>query len=93
MMSEVGGHLTGFAGRRLRAYPPTVGVFAHQYGHVLGLPDQYDYGYESEGTGQFSLMAGGSWNSSAPDPIFAGDSPSQLDAWSKYRLGSSLPRP
>ena len=92
MMPEVGGDLTGFTGDVFGPYPPTVGVYAHEYGHVLGLPDQYDYGYESEGTGMFSLMAGGSWNQSSPDWIFAGDSPSMLDAWSKYRLGLITPK-
>lgn len=91
MMPEVGGDLTGFAGDAFGPYPPTVGVYAHEYGHVLGLPDQYDYGYESEGTGMFSLMARGSWNQSSPDWVFAGDSPSMLDAWSKYRLGVITP--
>jgi immune inhibitor A len=92
MMPEVGGDLTGYAGDAFGPYPPTVGVFAHELGHVVGLPDQYDYGYESSGTGNFSLMAGGSWNQSAPEWIFAGDSPSLLDAWSKYRLGVISPK-
>jgi immune inhibitor A len=91
MMPEVGGDLTGFAGDPTGPYPPTVGVFAHEYGHVLGLPDQYDYGYESQGTGAFSLMAGGSWNFYPNFPIFDGNSPAYLDAWSKYRLGFVTP--
>jgi immune inhibitor A len=91
MMPEVGGDLTGFTGVTSGPFPPTVGVYAHEYGHVLGLPDQYDYGYESEGTGMYSLMAGGSWNRYPNYPIFAGNSPAQLDAWSKYRLGFVTP--
>jgi immune inhibitor A len=89
VMPEVGGDLTGVTGvpSWKGPFPPTVGVYAHEYGHVLGLPDQYDYGYESEGTGMYSLMAGGSWNYSPKSIIFSGNSPAHLDAWSKYRLG------
>jgi immune inhibitor A len=91
MMPEVGGDLTGFTGVVSGPYPPTVGVFAHEYGHVLGLPDEYDYGYESEGTGNYSLMAGGSWNRWPFDLIFDGNSPAQLDAWAKVQLGFDSP--
>jgi immune inhibitor A len=91
MMPEVGGDLTGFSGTVSGPFPPTVGVYAHEYGHVLGLPDQYDYGYESEGTGMYSLMAGGSWNRYPNERILSGNSPAQLDAWSKYRLGFVTP--
>ena len=91
MMPEVGGDLTGVFGGS-GPYPPTVGVYAHEYGHVLGLPDQYDYGYESEGTSIYSLMAGGSWNQwPGSDAVFSGNSPSFLDAWSRYRLGFVVP--
>lgn len=103
MMPEVGGDLTDYLGiGGYGPYPPTVGVYAHEYGHVLGLPDQYDYGYESEGTGYYSLMAGGSWNRypyttmpgwSRGTRIFSGNSPADLDAWSKYRLGFVTPTP
>jgi M6 family metalloprotease-like protein len=92
MMPEVGGDLTGFNGVVTGPYPPTVGVFAHEYGHVLGLPDQYDYGYESDGTDVYSLMAGGSWNRYPANQIFSGNSPAHMDAWSKYRLGLLEPK-
>jgi M6 family metalloprotease-like protein len=92
MMPEVGGDLTGYLGYGvIGPFPPTVGVYAHEYGHVLGLPDQYDYGYESNGTGMYSLMASGSWNQYPANSIFAGNSPAHLDAWSKYRLGFITP--
>ncbi len=87
MMPEVGGDLTGYAGVVTGPYPPTVGVFAHEYGHVLGLPDEYDYGYDSWGTGIVSLMCFGSWNGHPNFQIFDGNSPALLDAWAKYRLG------
>lgn len=92
MMPEVGGDLTGYLGTVTGPYPPTVGVFAHEYGHVLGLPDFYDYGYESEGVGMYSLMAGGSWNRYPNDPMFSGNSPAQIDAWGKWYLGFVTPK-
>ena len=64
----------------------TFGVFAHEYGHGLGLPDLYDYDYSSWGVGNWSLMAFGSWSGSP-----AGSSPSHLDAWSKSELGWITP--
>jgi len=96
MMPEVGGDLTGYTGSKYGPYPPTCGVYAHEYGHVLGLPDQYDYGYESQGTGMYSLMASGSWarypyDTLAKRRLFGGNSPTHLDAWSKYRLGFLTP--
>jgi immune inhibitor A len=91
MMPAVGGDITAFYGPKSGPYPPTVGVFAHEYGHVLGLPDLYDYGPESEGVGNYSLMAGGSWNRYPSQAIFSGNSPAHMDAWSKYRLGFLKP--
>ena len=66
----------------------TMGVFAHEYGHALGLPDLYDsYDDSSEGAGVWSIMASGSWNRvSRP-----GDRPGHFDAWSKYFLGWMQP--
>jgi len=63
--------------------PSTIGVFCHEYGHFLGLPDLYDIDYEpptSDGVGEWSLMAGGSWNG-------GGARPSHFDAYSKDYLG------
>jgi len=64
-----------------------IGVFCHEFGHVLGLPDLYDIDYEpvtSAGVGQWSLMASG---------CYLGDArrPAHLDAWSKTRLGFVSP--
>jgi len=63
----------------------TIGVFAHEYGHVLGLIDLYDTDRpaNSEGVGNWSLMASGSWGKVER----LGDRPSHLDPWSKRALG------
>ncbi len=56
------------------------GVDAHEFAHLLGLPDLYDYSGNSNGVGNFSLMASGSWVDNATTPV-------HLDAWSKFILG------
>ena len=40
-----------------------VGVFAHEFGHDLGLPDEYDTKYTGAGEpiNSWSVMSGGSW--------------------------------
>jgi len=70
-----------------KSYISTIGVFAHEYGHALGLPDLYDNDNSSAGAGYWSLMAGGSWNTASK----GGDRPAHLDPWSKFSLGWSAP--
>jgi immune inhibitor A len=54
-----------------------VGVMAHELGHLLmAWPDLYDTDYSSAGTGNWDLMAGGSWNG-------GGDRPAQPTCWCK----------
>lgn len=62
----------------------TMGVYAHEYGHVLGLPDLYDIDYSSAGVGDWSLMSGGSWNIQGRYPAF-------MDAWCKKEIGFLSP--
>jgi M6 family metalloprotease-like protein len=62
----------------------TIGVFCHEFGHVLGLPDLYDYDYDSQGVGDWSVMAGGCWGGGGARPV-------HFDAWSKYQLGFAVP--
>ncbi|MEZ5359483.1 MAG: M6 family metalloprotease domain-containing protein [Candidatus Zixiibacteriota bacterium] len=57
-----------------------IGVFCHEFGHVLGLPDLYDYDYDSRGTGRWAVMSGGSYNNSSRTPA-------AFCAWSKYQMG------
>jgi len=64
----------------------SVGVFCHEFGHLLGLPDLYDIDYSTNGLGGFCLMAAGSWARAAgSDP--PGSCPVLPCAWSKYLLG------
>jgi immune inhibitor A len=63
-----------------------VGVFAHEFGHDLGLPDLYDTaGGPDNGTGFWTLMSSGSWASDSPYAI--GDKPVHMGAWEKLALG------
>jgi len=67
----------------------SIGVFAHEFGHALGLPDLYDYDGSSEGVGNWCLMAGGSWNRTNG----SGDTPAHMSAWCKWCLGWVNPVP
>ncbi|MCT2591249.1 immune inhibitor A [Streptomyces sp. N2-109] len=63
-----------------------IGVFAHEYGHDLGLPDHYDTtGTGENSVGFWSLMSSGSWLNKGKDAI--GDSAGDLNAWDKFQLG------
>ncbi len=57
----------------------SIGVFCHEFGHALGLPDLYDTDNSSEGIGEWGLMGAGNWNTPS--------SPSHFCAWSKEILG------
>jgi len=61
-----------------------IGVFCHEWGHTLGLPDLYDTDYSSMGLGKWSLMASGNYNG-------ASKSPAHMDAWCKKYLSWILP--
>ncbi|MEW5875291.1 MAG: M6 family metalloprotease domain-containing protein, partial [Candidatus Zixiibacteriota bacterium] len=63
----------------------TIGVYAHETGHMFGLPDLYDLDNSSRGIGKWSLMANGSWNGSL------GNSPAHPDAWCRTELGFCTP--
>ncbi|MFF4187751.1 immune inhibitor A domain-containing protein [Streptomyces sp. NPDC001691] len=63
-----------------------LGVFAHEYGHDLGLPDLYDTTNTAENSvGFWSLMSAGSWLGTGKDSI--GDLPGDMTAWDKLQLG------
>jgi len=57
------------------------GVLAHEFGHLLGLPELYAPGGAThEGIGVWGLMGQGTW-------LGRGDQPPHPDAWSKSKLG------
>jgi M6 family metalloprotease-like protein len=59
-----------------------VGVFVHELGHDLGLPDLYDTDGSSDGVGEWDVMGAGSWNGNP-----SGSSPAHFSAPSKIELG------
>jgi M6 family metalloprotease-like protein len=73
-------HCSGAVGS---GHEATIGIMAHELGHDIGLPDLYDTDGSSQGIGNWSIMAGGSWGGVTN----AGDSPSHFDPWSKYFEG------
>lgn len=61
-----------------------LGVFAHEFGHFLGLPDLYDTSYRGAGVGNLCLMGGGSWAG-------GGHRPARMSAWCLVELGWVTP--
>jgi immune inhibitor A len=65
-----------------------LGVFAHEFGHDLGLPDYYDTdappGVDNS-TGFWNLMSSGSWL--ADEGHAPGTTPNHVSAYDKYSLG------
>ncbi|YAL82077.1 immune inhibitor A domain-containing protein [Dermacoccaceae bacterium W4C1] len=81
---------TGFWVRDYTTEPENggLGVFAHEYGHDLGLPDLYDTtGQASNGTSYWTLMSSGSWLGRGKEDI--GTEPGYMGAWEKAQLGWS----
>jgi immune inhibitor A len=59
-------------------------VICHEFGHVLGLPDLYDYDYDALGVGDWCVMSFGVYNG-------GGWSPAHLCAYSRAALGVASP--
>lgn len=57
-----------------------IGVLCHEFAHLLDLPDLYATSYNNEGSGNFTLMAGGTWLNGEKTPCYN-------DAWSRIALG------
>ena len=62
----------------------TIGVMCHEFGHNLGAPDFYDIDYSTngqyDGTGNWDLMAAGSWNGTS------GNKPAHPNAYIKTMI-------
>ncbi|MYM58931.1 M6 family metalloprotease domain-containing protein [Vibrio sp. OCN044] len=63
------------------------GVCAHEYGHDLGLPDEYDTQYTGKGepVSYWSIMSSGSWAGK-----IGGTQPTAFSSWAKQYLQESI---
>jgi immune inhibitor A len=68
-----------------------VGVFCHEFGHDLGLPDQYDYSSTTGDatSGFWTIMASGSW---LGRQWGIGTKPAAMNVWDKTALGFIQPK-
>lgn len=64
-----------------------IGVFCHEWGHALGLPDLYDTDYSGSGAGAWCTMAAGSWGGDLSSPW----KPAHMCAWAKADMGWITP--
>ena len=73
-----------------------VGVFAHEYGHDLGLPDFYDTAGGENGTAFWTLMSSGSWMGHGDEAtgfdVGIGGTPNNMGAEEKLFLGWLEPK-
>jgi M6 family metalloprotease-like protein len=81
--------LSGFDPSRISE----IGVYCHEFGHALGLPDLYDTqsnGYPNAGPARWSLMAAGVYGGDGHSPQY----PVRPGAWCEQYLGwTPLTRP
>ena len=68
-----------------------LGVFAHEYGHDLGLPDFYDTAGGENGSGFWTLMSSGSWMGHGDEAtgfeVGIGGTPNDMGPEEKHFLG------
>ncbi|WP_462413164.1 immune inhibitor A domain-containing protein [Neobacillus sp. Marseille-QA0830] len=81
-----GGELAGLA-YTVEPEDGAAGVFAHEFGHNLGLPDEYDtiYSGAGEAVSYWSIMSSGSWTGKIP-----GTEPSGFSPYDKEYLQQSM---
>ncbi|HET6625341.1 MAG TPA: immune inhibitor A domain-containing protein, partial [Nocardioidaceae bacterium] len=88
--AKFGGIEIGNTGYWIRDYTTEpenggLGVFAHEFGHDLGLPDFYDTQGGENSTAFWTLMSSGSWLNHGGDAI--GTTPNHMGPWEKFQLG------
>lgn len=66
-----------------------IGVWVHEYGHKLGIPDLYDRDGSSLGLGRWCLMATGNYGAGSGSTDE--DKPTHMSAWCKVKLGWVIP--
>ncbi len=84
--ATAGGYTIGSTGKKLYGYTiqaidSAIGVVSHEFGHDLGLPDEYDTAYSKMGepVGMWSIMSGGSWAGIS----IAGAEPTSFSAYAR----------
>ena len=88
--NQAGGVQIGNTGLWIRDYTTEpenggLGVFAHEFGHDLGLPDYYDTQGGDNSTGFWNLMSSGSWMGHGDGTT--GTTPDHMGATEKLFLG------
>jgi len=88
--AKFGGVQIGKTGLWIRDYTTEpenggLGVFAHEFGHDLGLPDYYDTHDGENSTTFWTLMSSGSWLNHGGDAI--GTTPNHMGPTEKLQLG------
>ncbi|KEO84580.1 immune inhibitor A domain-containing protein [Tumebacillus flagellatus] len=83
----LGKGLPGFYDYMVMPEDGATGVFSHEFGHNLGLPDEYDtvYSGTGEAIGYWSIMASGSWAGDIP-----GAEPTGFSPWAKQFFQATL---
>jgi M6 family metalloprotease-like protein len=68
-----------------------ISIFAHEFGHTLGLPDLYDGDVSSFGVGRWCMMSYGIGDATTMETGIFPNQPLHLSAWGKIMLGWIVP--
>ncbi|WP_307356954.1 immune inhibitor A domain-containing protein [Hathewaya limosa] len=84
---DVHGNNIGIRDYMIVSQDTAIGILAHEYGHILGLPDEYNIVDSNFNTpiGYWSIMASGSWGG-----VSAGTDPTGFSPWCKQYLQDTI---